>query len=85
MKRTGGIEMWAIVGIIIVHALIIWMEVPTLLRNNERKELVGFSILLFIGFVLSILESTTIELPNPLDFVTFIYKPVSDFVNGLLE
>ncbi|WAA09069.1 hypothetical protein [Fervidibacillus albus] len=77
--------MWTIIGIIIVHVIIIWIEVPPLLRNSERKELIGFSILLFIGFVLSILESTTIELPNPLDLVTFIYKPVSDFVYGFLK
>lgn len=77
--------MWPIVGILAVAILVIYIEVPSLLKKKQTKELWVFSVLLFIGVVLSILESLQIELPNPLDAITFIYKPFSDFIFGLLE
>ncbi|WP_243388037.1 hypothetical protein [Bacillus kexueae] len=77
--------MWAIIGITLIIALIIWIEVPSLLRNQQRKELIVFSVILLIGYVLSILEGLQVELPNPLDVITFIYKPISDWLYSFLE
>ncbi|WP_243291595.1 hypothetical protein [Bacillus sp. FJAT-47783] len=77
--------MWQILGILMVAIIVIYIEVPSLLKKKQTKELYVFSILLFIGVVLSILESLQIELPNPLDAITFIYKPFSDFIFGFLE
>lgn len=77
--------MWAVLGIITVGILIAVYEVPSLLRRNLKRELWIFSILLIFGVVLSILKNLRVDIPNPLDMVTIIYKPFSDFIFGILE
>lgn len=77
--------MWAIAVVLIVTALIIIIEVPSLLRKQLRKELWMFSILLLIGTGLSIAQSLQVDIPNPLDLLTIVYKPINDVVKGFLK
>ncbi|GED17732.1 hypothetical protein AM501_22015 [Aneurinibacillus migulanus] len=77
--------MWAIAVVLIVTALIIIIEVPSLLRKQLRKELWMFSILLLIGTGLSIAQSLQVDIPNPLDLLTIVYKPINDVVKGVLK
>jgi len=77
--------MRAIVGIITVGILIALYEVPSLLRRKLKRELWVFSILLIFGVGLSILKSLRVDIPNPLDILTTIYKPFTDFIFGILE
>ncbi|MGC4377402.1 hypothetical protein WD019_10745 [Fictibacillus sp. Mic-4] len=77
--------MWAILGIIAIAAFIIWFEVPQLAKKKLKKEMVVFFTLLSIGVGLSIAQSLHVHIPNPLDLITFIFKPVSDAVFGLLK
>ena len=68
--------MVAVVGILLIVALIIAIEVPPLLRKKLKKELWVLSIILFIGTTLGITQALHIELPNPLDWMIFVYTPV---------
>lgn len=77
--------MWAIIGILAVGGIIINIEVPLLLKQKSKKELWIFSILLFVAIGLSIAQSLRIKLPNPLDWVAYVYKPLSDLIFGWLE
>lgn len=77
--------MWYVFGIIMVSIGITIYEVPNLLKKNSKKELVVFSILLILALALSIAEILYEDLPNPLDGITMIYKPVSDFLFDLLK
>ncbi len=77
--------MLVIVGILVVAAFIVLIEVPTLLKKKLRKELWVFSLLLLFGVGLSIANSLQIDIPNPMDWITVVYKPVSDVVSGLLK
>lgn len=77
--------MWPIVGILLVAILIILYEVPRMRKNKMNKELWVFSILLGIGISLNIAHSLDVKLPNPLDLITVIYKPVSDMIFGWLK
>lgn len=77
--------MWAIAVVLIATALIIIIEVPSLLRKQLRKELWMFSILLLIGTGLSIAQSLQVDIPNPLDLLTIVYKPINDVVKGFLK
>jgi undecaprenyl pyrophosphate phosphatase UppP len=77
--------MWPIVGILLITGCIIAFEFPRLIKQKMYKELCIFSLLIAFGFILSILESFNVELPNPLDALTFIYKPISTFIFGLFE
>jgi hypothetical protein len=57
-------------------AFIIVIDVPTLLNKGLLRELWTFSILLFIGAVLSIAIILHLPIPNPLDLMIIIYKPI---------
>lgn len=77
--------MWPILGILTVGTLIALYEIPTLLKNKHIKELYVFSVLLIFGVILSIIESLNIDIPNPSDWIAFMYKPFSDILYSILE
>lgn len=77
--------MLASAGILIAAVIIMIIEVPSLLKKRQKKELWVFGILLLLGTGLSIAESLQVDIPNPLDGIAIVYKPFSDFLFGLLE
>ncbi|WP_408007522.1 hypothetical protein ACJROX_22950 [Pseudalkalibacillus sp. A8] len=74
-----------IAGILLVAILIIVLEVPPLWKKKQKKELWVFSLLLLFGVGLSIAESLDLNIPNPLDWIATIYKPLSDLIMSLLK
>ncbi|MGM0839277.1 MAG: hypothetical protein ACQEWE_01020 [Bacillota bacterium] len=77
--------MWATLGIVIVAILIIMAEVPSLLKNKAKRELWVFSVLFVIGVGLSIARGLNVSIPNPLDVLIIVYKPLSDLLTSLLH
>ncbi|MDQ8735187.1 hypothetical protein [Paenibacillus sp. LHD-38] len=77
--------MLAIAGILTVSIAIAILEVPALRKKKWKKELWVFSVLLLIGAGLSIAQSLHVKIPNPLDWISFIYKPLSDSLTRLLK
>ncbi|RBW67331.1 hypothetical protein [Bacillus taeanensis] len=77
--------MWPIIGILAAGIMISAIEIPPLLKQKQKKELITFSILLLFAISLSIAESLRLPIPNPLDWITTIYQPISDFTYSLLE
>ncbi|MBK5443735.1 MULTISPECIES: hypothetical protein [unclassified Peribacillus] len=77
--------MLAVAGILVIVAVIIAIEAPSLLRKKLKKELWIFSILLLFGTALSIAQALNIKIPNPLDWITAIYKPLSDMIEKVLK
>ncbi|MFD4816626.1 hypothetical protein [Peribacillus butanolivorans] len=75
----------AVTVILILVAIIIAIDVPSLLRKKLKKELWIFSVLLLFGTALSISQALNIKIPNPLDWITAIYKPLSDMIEKLLK
>ncbi|GGH36974.1 hypothetical protein [Paenibacillus segetis] len=73
------------VGILAVVAIIIALDVPTLVRKKLRKELWVFSILLFLGTTLGIAQALRIHIPNPMDFMIAVYKPISNLIDAWLQ
>jgi len=71
------------IGILLFAAIIVWIEVPPLLKKGYKKELIVFSILLAIGVGLGIALGFGKNIPNPLDLLTFVFKPINDFINFL--
>ncbi len=59
------------------------VEVPKLLGRRQIKELVTFSVLLLLGTVLAVLKSLNIEIPNPSDFLAWVFSPVSGVMKFL--
>ncbi|MFH5185800.1 hypothetical protein ACHHV8_25845 [Paenibacillus sp. TAB 01] len=77
--------MWVVIGIFIAASGIIAIDVPYLRSQGLRKELWVFSFLLLIGVGLNLaLFVLHWAIPNPLDLIIFVYKPVSRLVFGLL-
>jgi hypothetical protein len=77
--------MWPIIGIVMAASILIMIEVPSTWKKGEKKELWGFFILLFIGVVLSILQELNVNIPNPLDLISVIYKPFGEFLLRLIK
>ncbi|MBP1992237.1 hypothetical protein [Paenibacillus eucommiae] len=77
--------MWKISGILAVTAVIALLEVPTLWKKKLVRELWVFAILLLVGAGLSFALVMHAPIPNPLDLLTWIYKPISDAAMKLLS
>lgn len=77
--------MWTIILILMLSLLIARIEVPFLRRNAMKKELWVFLILLLAGTSLGIAEAVEAAIPNPLDWIAFVYKPFSDLILGTVE
>jgi hypothetical protein len=74
--------MWAAVGILAVGGIIAYIEIPSLLRAKLYREIGAFGLLLLLGMTMGILETMDVRLPNPLDWITAIHKPISDMIFG---
>lgn len=77
--------MWIVFGILAVAIVIAFIDAPYLLKQGLKKELWTFSILLLFGTGLSIAEGLQVEIPNPMDALAFIYKPLTQLVFGFFK
>ena len=73
-----------VIGVLLVIALIIAIEVPLMWRKKLIKELWVFSFLLLLGTFFSLINALHISVDNPLSWMIFIYKPVSYMVDAWL-
>ena len=64
-------------GLIFIFILIIFFEVPSLIRSKLWRELAAFSVLLTIGFVLSFLQVIGVKIPSPNNGIIFLVETVS--------
>ncbi|PWA12238.1 hypothetical protein DCC39_07345 [Pueribacillus theae] len=77
--------MLSLIGILAVTAAIIAIDVPPLLKKKQKKELWAFFILLGFGVTLGILMSFEVNIPNPLEFIHWIFKPIISWIHNLLH
>lgn len=77
--------MWAITGIVVVGVIIMFIEVPSLLKKNHRKDLWVFSALLLLGIGLNILEQMEVSIPNPFEGITAIFQPYSQVISEIFK
>ncbi|MED4399887.1 hypothetical protein ABET41_09975 [Metabacillus fastidiosus] len=71
-------------GILVIAIIIIALEVPYLLKNKLKREMWAFSILLIIAIGLSIAMALNVNIPNPIDLISTIFKPFSWFLYDYL-
>ncbi|WP_044642216.1 hypothetical protein [Risungbinella massiliensis] len=77
--------MWAIFGVFIAALGIIWIEVPTLLRQKQTRELVFFSLFLGVAVLSGITMAMGMDLPNPYGLIEIIYRPIGEWINNLFR
>lgn len=78
----------AAISILLVLAfgtVLCFYEIPKMLKSKSYKELWTFCILLALGVTLAILKSLNILIPNPSDWIAWVYSPVSDLMKELLK
>ncbi|MGE7694546.1 hypothetical protein ACQKNC_10555 [Lysinibacillus sp. NPDC094177] len=71
--------------ILIISTVIAFAFIPKLIKNKETKTIVIFSIFLLIGAALNIGVSLRINIPSPLDWITFIFSPIKDLIVSLTK
>lgn len=77
--------MWAITGVLAAAAVIMLIEMPSLIKKKLRKELWVFTILLIVGTGLGIAQVLNWPIPSPLNIVIAVYTPISNIIFSHLK
>ena len=75
----------AISALIIFDTVLCIIEIPKMLQQKLIKELVTFSVLLLLGTTIALMKSFDIAVPNPSDFMEWVYSPLSGLMKSLLK
>jgi hypothetical protein len=71
-----GLIMLNALGITIIFLIIIFMEVPGLIKKKKTKEIVVFFILIVIGYTLNLLVAFDIKVTATNKIIEMLLKPV---------
>ena len=77
--------MWIISGILLIGAIISLFEIPPLVKKKWWREIIVYLILLSVGMTLAILISKNVTIPTPIDLLTKLYSPVTNFFEKILS
>lgn len=69
-----------IISIFLIAAIISLIEVPAMWKKGFKKELWLFFTLLFFAVGISCAKVFHFHIPTPLDWITAIYRPFSNFL-----
>lgn len=75
----------SILAVLVFGTVLSIIEIPKMLHQRLYRELGAFSVFLVIGILCSILKTLDIELPNPSDFIAWIYSPLQNVIKVLLK
>ncbi len=64
--------------------VVVAIEIPRLLKENKRKEIVIFLLLLFPGFVHALLQGMGMEVSSNIEAVTKLVGLIKDIIRGLV-
>lgn len=67
-------------AILIVTAVLVLLDVPSMLKNKQKKELVVYSILLFMGVGCLIMLAVGMKIPSPVDLFLYVEKPFKNIL-----
>ncbi len=70
--------------VVLIMLLIAFLQVPVLLRQKQRKELLSFSALWIVAAVYSLLVTLNVPLPTLLEVIDIVYGGISQLA-GLLS
>jgi len=66
-----------VILVILAFAVIVALQVPPLVKKKYIKELVAFSVFLFLGFVLMLLLVLGVQLPSPTEAVMKLFDALN--------
>lgn len=73
------------VGLVVLFAAIIVLQVPTLIKQQMWKDLSAFSGLLLLAMVLSFAQVLDLPIPNVFDMIAKIFTPVTNYLDNLID
>lgn len=74
-----------ILAVLVFATVLSFIEVPKMLKSKSYREFWSFSILLLIGVTLAILKSLGVTLPNPSDWVAWVFSPISNLIKPIFK
>jgi len=64
----------SILALIVILALLSLINIPALIKQKQKKELIVASLLYIMSFILSLLLILGVKIPNPNEIITSIIK-----------
>jgi hypothetical protein len=64
----------------LVFLIIIYLEVPPLVKNKSWRELIAFAVFLWLGMFLSVPLVLGFDLPSPTKAIEAIFKPLANWL-----
>ncbi len=74
-----------IIALLVVFGLVLWLEVPGMVKQKWWRELVVFGLIWGLALVVTVAQTYDLPLPNPTKGLIYIFKPVSQFFEGVLS
>ncbi len=75
----------SILAVLSFSTVLCIIEIPKMLNGRLFKELWAFLILLGSGTVLAILKGLNVEIPNPSDWIAWVYSPFRKVMESLIK
>jgi hypothetical protein len=75
----------ALIALVVFDIVVCVIEIPKMLKGKLIRELITFSILLLYGTAIGVMKSLDMKVPNPSDFLAWVYSPVSDLMKSLVK
>ena len=66
--------------VIIISVVVFFMELRYLVERKLKREFKVFCVFLFLAIGLSVLKVLSVNIPNPFNYLTIIYNPITNFI-----
>ncbi len=73
----------SILAVLVFSTVLCITEIPKMLKERLYRELWTFSILLAAGTILTVLKSLDAEIPNPSEFIAWVYSPLAETMKSI--
>ncbi|MED4207364.1 hypothetical protein [Neobacillus mesonae] len=80
-----SLQMLGVAGVIAAAVIILILEVPYLIKKKLRRETWVFSFILLFAVGMGIAVSLQVNIPNPRNGLTTIYKPLYELLKKWME
>jgi hypothetical protein len=77
--------MWPVAGILLAAVCIFVVDGPRLWLEKMYRELLVFAVLLVAGVALGIAKVLDLPMPNPLEWISYLFKPAGEWMMRMLE
>jgi hypothetical protein len=66
--------------VIIISVVVFFMELRYLVERKLKREFKVFCVFFILAMFLNVLKVLSINIPNPFDYLTIVYKPITNLI-----